>query len=305
MKGSFRIGRNASIPRKVLVVAQFTVSTVLIIGTIIVFQQIRHAQDRPLGYNQDNLVTVYPKAGEIRPHFKLIREELLKTGAVKFITRSSSPLTDNWGSWGNWNWPGKDPEQVVDFPKINVTTEYGKTVGWEFLEGRDFSETMKTDTAAFIINEAAAEFMGFDEPIGKMVQLEDDLYQVIGVVENVITESPFQTVEPVFYALNDSYGDILTAKLNPEMPANAAIKQLQETITKFVPAAVLDFSFVDQEFARKFQKEQKTGKLAAIFATMAILISCLGLLGLSAYMAEKRTKEIGIRKALAASVFQL
>lgn len=305
LKGSFRIGPRAALPRKLLVVTQFTVSTVLIIGTMVIFQQIRHAQDRPIGYQQDNLLTIYPKAGEIGRHFNLIREELLQKRLVENITRTSSPITDNWGTWGNWNWPGKDPEQVVLFPKINITTDYGETVDWQFVAGRDFSPDMKTDTAAFIINEAAAAFMGFDEPVGKLVQLEDKTYEVIGVVKNVLTDSPFQSVEPIFYALDDRYGDILIARLDAQIPANTAMKQVKEVIEKHVPTAVLEFSFVDEEFAGKFRQEQKTGRLAAVFAVMAIFISCLGLLGLSAYMAEKRTKEIGIRKVLGASVFQL
>lgn len=305
LKGSFRIGRTAALPRKLLVVTQFTVSTVLIIGTVIIFQQIRHAQDRPIGYDQDELLTIYPKAGEIGHHFNLIREELLQKRLVENITRTSSPITDNWGTWGNWNWPGKDPEQVVLFPKINITTDYGETVAWQFVAGRDFSPDMKTDTAAFIINEAAAAFMGFDEPVGKLVQLEDKTYEVIGVVKNVLTDSPFQSVEPIFYALDDSYGDILIARLDAQTPANTAMKQVKEVIEKHVPTAVLEFSFADEEFAGKFKQEQQTGRLAAVFAIMAIFISCLGLLGLSAYMAEKRTKEIGIRKVLGASVFQL
>ena len=137
------------------------------------------------------------------------------------------------------------------------------------------------------------------------MQLELDRFEIIGLVENTLKEAPYQAVRPAFYTINYQQGEILTAKLNPDYAANRAMTQIESSIHKYVPEAVVEFSFVDEEYSRKFEKEQRFGQLSFVFAALAIFISCLGLFGLSAYVVEQRTKEIGIRKVLGASVTEL
>ena len=157
LKGTFRVGKFASIPRKVLVVAQFTVSVMLIIGTIIVYQQIQHAKDRPIGYTRHGLINMGMEK-EIRDHYEAIRDELKKSGAIEEMGASNSPLTQVWNTNGGFDWEGKDPNIAVDFPNNRVSYEFGKTVNWKIKTGRDFSRDFATDSAAFIINESAAKF---------------------------------------------------------------------------------------------------------------------------------------------------
>ena len=160
LKGTFRVGKFASIPRKVLVVAQFTVSVMLIIGTIIVYQQIQHAKDRPIGYTRNGLINMGMEK-EIRDHYEAIRTELKNSGAIEEMAASNSPLTQVWNTNGGFDWEGKDPNLAVDFPNNKVSYEFGKTVNWKIKEGRDFSRDFATDSSAFIINESAAKFLGF------------------------------------------------------------------------------------------------------------------------------------------------
>ena len=159
LKGTFRVGKFASIPRKVLVVTQFTVSVMLIIGTIIIYQQIQHAKNRPIGYTRNGLISLGMEK-EVREHYEAVRTELKNSGAVEEMAASNSPLTQVWNTNGGFDWEGKDPNMAVDFPNNKVSYEFGKTVQWKIKEGRDFSREFATDSAAFIINESAARFFG-------------------------------------------------------------------------------------------------------------------------------------------------
>jgi len=305
LKGTFKIGRFAAVPRKILMVIQFTLSTAIIIGTITIYQQIQHAQNRPLGYNQQNLAMVYTSNKEIGQYFDLIKKELEENRIVESIAKSTSPITDVWGTWGDFDWKGKDPTVSLDFPKTSVTYDYGKAVGWQFVEGRNFSSDFATDTAAFIINEAAAAYLGFENPIGEIIKLEDRPYQIIGIIKNMLIESPYQAFRPYFYDLNPKRGNVLNVKLNPQLSANESIRKIEKAIKKHESEAEVHVTFVDEAFGKKFNDEKRIGTLVGIFAALAIFISCLGLFGLTAYMAERRAKEIGIRKVLGASVQNL
>ena len=169
LKGTFRVGKFASIPRKVLVVTQFTVSVMLIIGTIIVYQQIQYAKNRPIGYTRNGLINLGMEK-EIREHYETVRTELKNSGAIEEMAASNSPLTQVWNTNGGFEWEGKDPNLAVDFPNNRVSYEFGKTVNWKIKEGRDFSRDFATDSAAFIINESAAKFLGFKNPVGTVLK---------------------------------------------------------------------------------------------------------------------------------------
>src|SRR6185503_8858755 len=180
LKGTFRVGRFASVPRKVLVVTQFSISVALIIGTMIVYQQVQHAKDRPIGYTRHGLINLSMEP-EIREHFDAVRNELKNSGAIEEMAASQSPLTQVWNTNGGFDWEGKDPNMAVDFPNNRVSTDFGKTVQWKIKLGRDFSRDFAGDSAAFVINESAARFFGFQNPIGKTLKWNDQPFTIIGI----------------------------------------------------------------------------------------------------------------------------
>jgi predicted permease len=302
LKGTFKAGKGAAIPRRVLVVLQFTVSVMLIIGTIIVYQQIQYAKDRPIGYTNKGLVN-FGIEDEVRQHYEAIRNDLKNKGAIEEMTASNSPMTGVWNTNGGFDWQGKDPNLSVDFPNNGVTYEFGKTVKWNIKEGRDFSRAFATDSAAFIINESAVKFLPFKDPIGKTLVWNKQPYTIIGVVKDIMQESPFYPVRPTLYHI-DSISNLfnLIIKLNPNKSAGSSVKIIVDELKKYTPDVPYEWQFVDESFGDKFQAEQRIGKLASYFAILAIFISCLGLFGMASFVAEQRTKEIGIRKVLGASV---
>ncbi len=305
LKGTFRVGRFASLPRKVLVVAQFTVSVMLIIGTIIIYQQIQYAKNRPIGYTRNGLVNLSMEP-EVRKHFESIRNELKNSGAIEEMAASNSPLTQVWNTNGGFNWEGKDPNLAVDFPNNRVTYDFGKTVQWKIKDGRDFSREFATDSSAFIINEAAASFLGFPNPVGKTLMWNNEPFTIIGVVNDIMQESPFYPVRPSLYHINDLENMFnLIVRLSPSKSTAQSIKTIEMVWKKYMPDVPFEYKFIDEEFGNKFRAEERIGKLSSYFAVLAIFISCLGLFGMASFVAEQRTKEIGIRKVLGASVLIL
>ncbi len=305
LKGTFRVGRFASIPRKVLVVTQFTVSVMLIIGTVIVYQQIQHAKNRPIGYTRNGLINLNMEK-EIRDHYEAIRNELKNSGAIEEMAASNSPLTQVWNTNGGFEWEGKDPNLAVDFPNNTISYEFGKTVNWKIKQGRDFSKDFATDSAAFIINESAAKFLGFKDPVGSILKWDGKPFTIIGVVSDIMQESPFYPVRPTLYH-TDTYENMynLVFKLNPKQNVRQSLSSIEQVWKKYSPGVPFDYKFIDEEFGNKFRAEERIGKLASYFAVLAVLISCLGLFGMASFVAEQRTKEIGIRKVLGASVVNL
>ena len=305
LKGTLHAGKLATIPRKVLVVLQFTVSVVLIIGTIVVFRQIQFAKDRPIGYNRDGLVMAPLLTPQIHDHFDAIRNDLINQSAIVEMTEAGGPTTAVWSTNGGFMWKGKDPNQAVDFPNTGVTYGYGKTVGWQFVEGRDFSKSFGTDTAAFIINEAAAKFIGLKNMVGETIAWDEHPFRVIGIIKNMIIESPYQEVRPQIYHLETNPDAYVILKINPNSSTSAAMAKIKKTFSAYSPAEPFNFQFVDEEYGKKFGNEERIGKLAGFFSALAIFISCLGLFGMASFMAEQRIKEIGVRKVLGASVLNL
>jgi putative ABC transport system permease protein len=304
LKGTFKVGRFASLPRKVLVVVQFTISITLIIGTMVVYKQIQHGQSRPIGYNRDGLITTSVNEDRHK-HAEVIRTELKNENVIIEMTESGSPTTDVWNTNGGFDWEGKDPALAVDFPNNAVSYEYGKTIGWEIKEGRDFSREFASDSLAFILNESAVAFIGLKDPVGKVLRWENKPCTIIGVVKDLLVQSPYQPVRPSLFHLSTSAENVFIIKLNPERSTQEALSKIEAVFKKYNPTAPFQSSFVDESFAQKFGNEKRVGTLAAFFAVLAVLISCLGLFGLASFIAEQRTKEIGIRKVLGASVANL
>lgn len=304
LKGTFRVGRLASLPRRILVVMQFTISITLIIGTTVVYRQIQHGQRRPIGYNRDGLITITLNEERFK-HFDAIRTGLQNEGAIVEMAESASPTTAVWNSSGGFDWEGKDPDQAVDFPNTAVSYEYGKTIGWEIKEGRDFSREFTSDSSAFILNESAVAFIGFKDPVGKVIRWNSEPFTVIGVVKDLLVQSPYQPVRPSIFNLSKLGVNVAIIKLNPQYGTQDALNKIEAVFKKYNPTAPFESTFVDDEFARKFGDERRVATVAGFFAGLAILISCLGLFGLASFVAEQRTKEIGIRKVLGASVANL
>lgn len=303
LKGKIQVGKSASLPRKILVTLQFGFSILLIIGTIVIYWQINFVKARDLGYDQENLITVEYTA-EVGQNYRAIKQELLNSGVVSSVCKSNSPITEIWSN-NFLGWPGKPEEQKVIFTTISTEYDYTKTMGIRILEGRDFSEEHKSDTAAIIVNKAALEVMGLKDPIGQQLDLWGDKRELIGIVDNVLMGSPYQPVKPMFMVLMPEWASAVTIRLEKTEDLQASIKVVEEIFKKYNPAYPFEYDFADVEFAKKFTTIDMTSRLASLFAGLAIFITGLGLFGLAAFMAEQRTKEIGIRKVMGASVFSL
>jgi len=303
LKGVFKAGRFAALPRRVLVVLQFTISISLIIGTLIVFRQVQFATNRPVGYNREGLFMLQTLTTTLPEHFAAFSDDLLKTGAVAGVAESNSPATDVWDNRSGYEWQGKDPNLIADFATIAVSKSYGKTVGWQFEEGRDFSDAFLSDSSAIILNETAVKFTGLKHPVGATISVGDYKMHVIGVIKDMVMQSPYEPVKQTMFYLDK--GTVINVKIKPGLSANEALAKIGAVFKKYVPAEPFNYQFIDEDYATKFDNEQRIGKLAASFATLAILISCIGLFGMASYTAEQRVKEIGVRKVLGASVFNL
>ncbi|MBL0740404.1 ABC transporter permease [Chryseolinea lacunae] len=310
LKGSFRIGRMASLPRKVLVVMQFSISIALIIGTMIIYKQVMFAKDRPTGYDREGLVMVQRKTDEFYSQTEVLRNELKKTGVVKEIATSGGRVTDVWSGNGGFTWQGKDPNLEANFATLSVSQTFGTTVGWQFVAGRDFSDQFASDSSGFVLNEAAVKYMNIKDPVGQIMHWKNEAYNVdrdyriLGVMKDMVMGSPFELVEPTVYFLQGWHG-WFSIKIDPRVSVAEALPKIEGVFKKVIPSAPFDYTFADQQFALKFAAEERVGKLASVFAVFAIFISCLGLFGLASFVSEQRTKEIGIRKVVGASVFGL
>ncbi len=309
LKGSFKVGRLASLPRKALVVVQFTVSVILIVGTIAVFRQIQYVKNRPVGYTREGLLMANAQSSNIAQHFKAISDELKQTGLVSAVSGSQNDITNSWSNNMGYKWEGKDPNLQESFFTNTVTPDFGKSVGWQIVQGRDFSSQLATDSGAFIINEAAVKYMNLPNPVGKIMRWGDNgVYTIIGVARDMISQNVYGNANPMIFNLTTlTYNRInkVNIRLAPSAGVPQAIAAIQTIFKKYDPENAFEYQFADQEFAKKFGDEERIGKLAGFFTLLAIFISCLGLLGLSAFVAEQRTREIGVRKVLGATVFNL
>jgi putative ABC transport system permease protein len=307
LKGTFSLGRFASMPRRILVVLQYTVSVTLIIGTVVIYRQIQFAKNRPLGYDKNNLLFVYLNTPELqKANYETVRNELLNTGVVENVCKSNSPVTNDWSNNSDFQWEGKDTDAHPLFNTVSVTHDFAKTVGMKIIKGRDFAREMATDSAGLIINEAAAKVMGFKDPIGKFVTRGNYAkLQIIGVSKDMVTGSPYEPTRPSLYFIDKYWYSLFSVKLKSSNSATEAIEKVGAVFKKINPGSPFAYSFADEEFGKKFATEERIGKLSQFFAILAILISCLGLFGLASFVAEQRTKEIGIRKVLGASVTNL
>lgn len=306
LKGTFKEANALITPRKLLVVVQFTFAVVLIICTIIIRQQLQYAQDRDMGYKKDNLVYTF-MSGDIAKNYKSIKNELLSSGAVTSVSKTNSPITQRYSdSWG-FNWPGSLPKNKVDFIIYSSDGGLIKTMGLKLVAGRDIDPVnYPTDSTAMLLNEASVKIMNLKNPVGQLVTQGEGkdmkTWHIVGVVKDFIISSPYEPVQHMLIEGPSSWFNIIHYKLNNANSTKENLRRAEAVFKKYNPEYPFNYNFVDQEYAKKFGDEQRIGTLASLFAGLTIVISCLGLFGLAAYMAQNRIKEIGVRKVLGASV---
>jgi len=302
LKGTFLAGKWAVIPRRVLVVAQFIISILLISGTIIVYTQIQHVKNRSMGYDPNNLVII-PSSPETDKNYAVIKQELLKSGMIGAITRTGTDITQiQWRS-GVPDWEGKPADVAMIIGGLTTDVDFSKTMGVKILEGKDFSG-MPSDSTSMLLNKAAVEVMGLKKPVGMQMKY-GRTYTVIGVTDNVVSESPYQPVNPMLMLYDGNQSGAVHIRLGKGVSPQVGLKPIEEVFKKYNPSYPFEYKFVDQEFGKKFLTEELISKITNLFAGLAIFICCLGLAGLASFTIEKRFREIGIRKVLGASMQQV
>lgn len=305
LKGTFQRIRSRVNLRSVLVVVQFTFAIILIISTIVVTRQIRYTQERDSGYNRNNLVYSH-LTGAMDKNFLLIKNEMLQSGAVTVITKSRSPITQQFAeSWG-FSWPGSTKrDEKIDFGRYGTDADFVKTMQTKLIAGRDIDVYhYPTDSAAVLLNETAAKMMHIKNPVGMLIRSINDSvsYHVVGVVKDFVIQDVASKVGPMMIFGPYRSFDIMHYRLNPVRATEDNLNTIKAIFKKYNPDYPFEYTFVSDDYAQKFKETQKIGQLSRLFAGLAIFISCLGLFGLAVYTAERRTREVGIRKVLGASV---
>jgi putative ABC transport system permease protein len=302
LKGTIQAGRAAGLTRKMLVVLQFTCSIALIISSYIIYQQIRYAKNRPSGFNMNRLMMTDMNQ-DLGHQYTAIKNDLTKKGIAESVTAASNAATSSGGHRDVDDWPGKRPGETVDMGRIMISDNYFKTLGMKMKEGRDFYGS--ADTLSAIFNEAAIKLMRLKDPLNQTITYFDARLKIVGIVKDALTVSPFSPADPTIFLYDPNPLGVIMFRLSPGIKTTDAITGLTAIFNKYNPAYPFTYSFADESYAAKFNVEMLIGKLAGLFAGLSIFISCLGLFGLAAYMAEQRTKEIGIRKVLGATVPQV
>lgn len=302
LKGSFKAAHALVTPRKILVVLQFGLAVVFMISTVVIYEQIKYAQQRNSGYSRDHLVE-HAISGDLGKNFDLLKHDLLSQGIASAVTRSSFSITTPASSTGAISWEGKSPDADVNFDLMGTTGDFIKTYQLQLLEGRDIDlANNKADSNACLVNEAAVQAMKMKNPVGKTLKRNGTDWQIVGVFKNFILASPFNPVNPMMVRATAGWSYNIAFRLNtkPGIPEN--LHRAEAVFKKYNPAYPFDYKFVEEKYAQKFDDQETTGSLAKLFAGLTIFISCLGLFGLAVYMAEERVKEVGVRKILGASV---
>lgn len=307
LKGKFKNAQSLISPRRILVVLQFSFAIILIICTLVVVQQIRYAQKRDTGYDRSQLVYHF-MTGTLTKNYAMVRNELLQSEIATIVNRTSWPMTEIWSDTWDIGWEGKSPYDKTDFDRFSTDENLVKTAGLTLLEGRDMDlSRYPTDSTAALLNESAVKAMGFKNPIGHLITDNGKTYHVIGVINDFILKSPFDPIAPM--AIEGSASNTGLNVLNVKFPAGSNAQEnmtkMEKILKKYNPDYPFEYHFVDEAYAKKFEDTKRTATLSALFAGLTIVISCLGLFGLASFMAVQRTKEIGVRKVLGATVLNL
>jgi predicted permease len=302
LKGTLNAVNALITPRKILVVFQFSFAIVFIVCTIVIYRQIKFGLSQKTGYNMENLVYVYLR-GDINKRYSELRNELYNSGAIESVTRSNSPISFIWTSDATFEWQGKDPVIKPSFATFHSDNDFAKTMGLDVIHGRDINSlTYPTDTMAVLLNESAARMIGFKNPVGQFLKNSQGNWQVVGVVKDFNAGSPYHPAGPIIVQGPKNWFGTISFRLAKNNATSDNLAKIDAILKKYNPDYPSNFVFADEDYQRKFRGEQHTGKLAALFAGLAIFISCLGLYALASYMAANRIKEIGVRKVLGASI---
>ncbi len=305
LKGRLSVGNAAVRPRHILVVVQFTFTTCLILSSIFIYKQIGYIQDRPTGYNSNNLIEM-PVEGTLEKNFESFRQDALNAGAITDGAITSGSITYiNGASW-NIIWPGQLPgEEKLPIDQMVVTYHFINTYGLTLTQGRDFDINHPADTSGVILNEAAVKMMRLKAPLGQLITWQGKPRVVVGVVKNFVWGSPYEPVKPAIIGFMKEWVGSIALKLNPGASVSKSLATLQALYKKDNPGYPFEYKFADEEFGKKFKTEKLLGTMSVGFTGLAIIVSCLGLFGLALFSAEQRKKEIGIRKVLGASISSL
>ncbi len=302
LKGIKATNASASFIRKGLVIGQFTVSIVFIIATLLVYQQVQFIKNRDLGYDKEQLVRI-KASQEIKDKFRVISQDLKTTGMVINSALCNSRLLDGGNNGSGLKWEGgtNTEDVLISFRRINST--FFETTGIEIKEGRGFKDNIALDSTSLIVSESLANLMGKGSAVGKTITGGDDVFTVVGVAKDYQYDDIYsQSSAPVIFLNYPEQARFLLVKTVAGKPIKEVLTKIEAVMKVHNPAYPFEYTFVDEEFNSKFESEQLIGKLSQVFALLAIIISCLGLFGLSAYTAEQRSKEIGVRKVLGSSV---
>jgi ABC-type antimicrobial peptide transport system permease subunit len=299
LKGKMGVGKNGTLPRKVMVTMQFFFSIGLLISTVVIYSQINYIRNREIGYDKNNLLVI-PATGDIQEKYEIIKNDLLQKSLATSVSAASSPTTAL-QAWSMPRWQGQREDQKDFYAIISIGHDYTETVDVEVLRGRTFNEAF-TDSTSMILNQAAVNHMELKDPVGATIHLTGRDYTVVGVMDDIIMGSPYHPAAPTIFLFIPEWTDNVLIRLPQEASLSQVMKGIEGVFKDHNPAFPFSFDFVDESFSGKFAVEELTGKLANLFAILAIVISCLGLFGLSAFAAEQRTKEVGIRKVLGATL---
>ncbi|HEY2348034.1 MAG TPA: ABC transporter permease [Puia sp.] len=307
LKGIKMKSGSAALIRRGLVVMQFSVSIILIISTIIIFQQIDHVKNRDLGYDKDNLL-VMDLQGDMGKRFNAIRQDLLNTGVVEKAALSDHETIYGGNNSDHYSWEGKDPNATHIVSQRNVSPELLSTNGIQVVMGRDFYADPVLDSNNIIITESLAKMMNKPNPIGTIISAGEDRYTVVGMVKDFVYGNVYGTTpDPLIFFCNPhyEYETVMYIRIKKQINTEKALARIESVMKRDNPLFPFQYRFVDDKFNQLFLGEMLVSKLSRVFAALAICISCLGLFGLAAFTAERRTKEIGIRKVLGAGVMGL
>jgi hypothetical protein len=304
LKGAVKLSAGAAWFRKSLVVFQFVLSGVLIVGTIVVSKQVNYIQTKNLGYDRGNLIYV-PLEGDLTAKYEIFKDEALKMSGIQQVNRISMTPTNFGSSTGGVQWDGKDPNLNVEFTQVSVGYDFVNTMKLKMAYGRDYSRDFATDTSNYMINEAALKRIGYADPIGKPLTMWGKKGKIVGILKDFHFNSLHSPIFPLIVRLgeNEQYGNILV-RTKPGQ-TKQALATIEKICKELNPNFTFSYAFSDEEYQKLYNNEQVVGKLSNAFAFLAIFISCLGLLGLAMFTAEQRIKEIGIRKVLGASIGSL
>lgn len=306
LKGAFKTGANPFRLRKVLVVFQFSFTITLIIATLIISKQIQYAQNRDQGYDKNNLIYL-PLNSNIKNHYEAIKHDLIASGLVTSVTRSSGTITQQTFGSLNFSWPGSSPEDSNQaFVVMTSDTDFSSTTGVQIIQGRDIDiQRYRTDVNAMLLNEAAVKAMRLKTPIGAIVKNGEQQWHVVGVVKDFIFYSPYASINPLFILGSGDWFNYMYLKLSPDISLSQNLAAVEAIFKQYNPNGTFAYNFVDEAYALNFKDEQHTATLTSLFSTLTIFISCLGLFGLATFTMGQRRKEIGVRKVLGASTISI